>query len=108
MVTSYTINVLRHLTFLLRKGIVMERIISNTIENVGRFEYYLTKTSVDNINTYGVAVKNISEGYTEIVFDIWTEKEPVLKFINLIAKNQVTCVHLRQLCEEFVEELYSM
>ncbi len=86
----------------------MEHIISCTIENVGKFEYYLTKTSVENIYTYGVAVKNVNENYTEKVFDIWTEKEPVLNFINLIAKNQVTCVHLRELCEEFVEDLYSM
>ena len=86
----------------------MECIISCSIENAGEFEYYLTSTNVCGFTTYGVAVKSIADGYTESVRDIWTEKEPILEFINLIAKNQVTCVHLRELCEEFAEELYSM
>ena len=85
----------------------MEHIISSSIENAGEFEYYLTKTSVGNITTYGIAVKSVRDCYTETVSDIWTEKEPVVEFINLIAKNKVTCIHLRELCEEFAEELYS-
>ena len=86
----------------------MERIISCSIEDVGKFEYYLIETYVGDITTYGVAVKNTNENYIEKVCDIWTEKEPVVKFINLLAANQVTCVHLQELCEEFAEELYSI
>ena len=86
----------------------MEYIISCSIENVGEFEYYLTKTPMDNVTTYGIAIKNISECYTEAVNDIWNEKGVVLEFINKIAMNQVTCVHLREICEEFVDDLYSI
>ena len=86
----------------------MNYIISCSIENIGEFEYYLTQTKVDGIITYGVAVKSLKDNYTETVNDMWTEKEPLLQFIKLIADNQVTCVHLRELCEEFVEELYSL
>jgi len=86
----------------------MEYINSCSIENVGEFEYFLTETNVDNLITYGVAVKDVKCNRTETVCDIWTEKEPILNFINLIARNQVTCVHLKELCEEFAEELYSV
>lgn len=87
----------------------MEHINSCRIENVGVFEYYLTITSERNtITTYGVAIKSVDENYTEAVDDIWTEKEAVVDFINILAKNQVTCIHLKQLCEEFAEQLYSI
>ena len=86
----------------------MEHIITNSIAGAGEFEYYLTKTFVGSVATYGIAIKNIRDCHIETVNDIWTEKTPVLKFILLIAKNQVTCTHLKELCEEFVEELYSM
>ena len=85
----------------------MEHIVSSKIENVGEFEYYLTKTIVDDVETYGVAVKSINDSYIEMVEDIWTEKEPILEFINRIAKDRVTCSQLPELCEEFAEELYS-
>ena len=86
----------------------MEHIISCNIENIGEFEYYLTQTKAEDIITYGVAIRNVSDCRVESVCDIWTEKEPVLQFIKLIAKHQVTCIHLKELCEEFVEELYSI
>ncbi len=90
----------------------MEHIKTQIIENVGVVEYYLTKTlnkdENETITTYGVAVKDINENCTETVDDIWTERDKVVDFINLLAENQVTCIHLNQLCEEFAEELYSM
>ena len=86
----------------------MEHIISCNIENVGEFEYYLIQTRTDGITTYGIAIKNVSDCHIESVYDMWTEKAPILKFLNLLACNQVTCIHLRELCEEFVEQLYSI
>ena len=86
----------------------MEHIISCSIENIGEFEYYLTKTKIEGITTYGIADKDVNDCRIESVCDMWTEKEPVLQFLNLLADSQVTCIHLRELCEEFVEQLYSI
>jgi len=88
----------------------MEHIKTCRIKGVGDFEYYLTKTETlmeDNIiSTYGVAIRDTNNEHVETVNDIWSEKEAVVEFIRLIAKNGVTCIHLRELCEEFAEELY--
>lgn len=86
----------------------MKHVVSRIIENIGEIRYYLTKTITSGITTYGVAIFNVNDNCIERVDDIWTDKGPLLEFIKLMADSQVTCVHLKELCEEFVEELYSI
>ncbi|MBQ2896780.1 MAG: hypothetical protein IJE46_00465 [Clostridia bacterium] len=90
----------------------MEYVKTCHIKGAGDFEYYLTetknKTSDKTITTYGVAIKDVHTHQLDAVYDIWDDKQSIMDFINILIKNQVTCVHLKQLCEEFAEELYSI
>lgn len=90
----------------------MEYVKKCHIKDVGTFEYYILETAhkIENetITTYGVAVKNALSCKFEAVYDIWSDRKVIMDFINILSKNEVTCVHLRELCEEFVEELYSI
>ncbi len=82
------------------------------VDNVGDFEYYISKTNHETedgiVTTYGIAVKDVLKCQTEEVQDIWDDENEILDFINVLCNEQVTLINFKEICEEFVEELYSI
>ena len=38
----------------------------------------------------------------------WDDENEILDFINVLCNEQVTLINFKEICEEFVEELYSI
>ena len=77
-------------------------------ECVGGDKIHYTMTIGNGGYSFSVSSSLFGEEYSEKVSDVTTKKEIADSFFELLVRNLVTPCSLKEVAEDFVEEIYSL